>query len=631
MADVTLKDGRSLSSLRVSDLKEELAKLGLPQKGNKADLTERLREALLAQQNVPGKNDTSIPQEDGAGEQPQPDSEPTSERADNVDGNATAEQQMNVSTGANVSLDPAEEEEEEERLDYGGDSMIVSTAVEDDAADNILGASNSSTAVNVSKSSDKPREESKETEPSPTTPGRLSLRRSRDVDPETAAQNRKRRWTGSDQATSSNGDRDVELPAKVAKSGSSSDIAGSSSRSSVHQRLGPVEVPAESSSSGASEAERDHPASPKMASPRRRMEQEIALQEEAEQKRLKHLREQDALRRQQLLGKGTAAEGSAATDAAAAPISGRSVSSSSDTRHNAAAPGVSRTLSTNAGTASEPIPASGDAAPSQQSASCTISIHGLVRPFTLPQLKELLSRHGPIVPDGFWIDRIKSHCYVSFEEVGSAEECRKALHGARWPTTSPRTLSVDFADPTLITVETNNQMSVRMADGTSVSVTTSSVSAKAAYASGRSAPATDTDGRRSDHPRADRNIDLQARRAAREQRERDRQSERDGERRSSSQSKSGDRKVPAPELGSRDRPHVVEHEESQAANVLDQLFRKTNTLPALYWLPLTDEQAKEKELAEKKRKAAATAAAPPPSSSSSRRRSRSRSPPSRRH
>lgn len=36
-----------------------------------------------------------------------------------------------------------------------------------------------------------------------------------------------------------------------------------------------------------------------------------------------------------------------------------------------------------------------------------------VRPFTLGQLKELLSRTGTLVEDGFWIDKIKSHCYVT--------------------------------------------------------------------------------------------------------------------------------------------------------------------------------------------------------------------------
>lgn len=36
-----------------------------------------------------------------------------------------------------------------------------------------------------------------------------------------------------------------------------------------------------------------------------------------------------------------------------------------------------------------------------------------VRPFTLGQLKELLNRTGAVVEDGFWIDKIKSHCYVT--------------------------------------------------------------------------------------------------------------------------------------------------------------------------------------------------------------------------
>lgn len=36
-----------------------------------------------------------------------------------------------------------------------------------------------------------------------------------------------------------------------------------------------------------------------------------------------------------------------------------------------------------------------------------------VRPFTLGQLKELLNRTGTVVEEGFWIDKIKSHCFVT--------------------------------------------------------------------------------------------------------------------------------------------------------------------------------------------------------------------------
>ena len=39
-------------------------------------------------------------------------------------------------------------------------------------------------------------------------------------------------------------------------------------------------------------------------------------------------------------------------------------------------------------------------------------ITNLVRPFTVTQLRELLQRTGRIVEDGFWIDSIKSKCYV---------------------------------------------------------------------------------------------------------------------------------------------------------------------------------------------------------------------------
>lgn len=45
-------------------------------------------------------------------------------------------------------------------------------------------------------------------------------------------------------------------------------------------------------------------------------------------------------------------------------------------------------------------------------ASTVLYITNLVRPFTINQLRELLQRTGKIVEDGFWIDSIKSKCYV---------------------------------------------------------------------------------------------------------------------------------------------------------------------------------------------------------------------------
>lgn len=65
------------------------------------------------------------------------------------------------------------------------------------------------------------------------------------------------------------------------------------------------------------------------------------------------------------------------------------------------------------GTASNLVPRS--PSPARHQASNVLYITNLVRPFTLLQLKGLLARTGKISEDGFWIDRIKSKCYVEYE------------------------------------------------------------------------------------------------------------------------------------------------------------------------------------------------------------------------
>lgn len=53
--------------------------------------------------------------------------------------------------------------------------------------------------------------------------------------------------------------------------------------------------------------------------------------------------------------------------------------------------------------------------PPKQMQSNILYITNLVRPFTVLQLKGLLARTGKIVENGFWIDKIKSKCYVKYE------------------------------------------------------------------------------------------------------------------------------------------------------------------------------------------------------------------------
>lgn len=62
-----------------------------------------------------------------------------------------------------------------------------------------------------------------------------------------------------------------------------------------------------------------------------------------------------------------------------------------------------------------PAPVARSPSPARNRASHVLFITNLVRPFTVLQLKGLLARTGKIVEeDGFWIDRIKSKCYVAY-------------------------------------------------------------------------------------------------------------------------------------------------------------------------------------------------------------------------
>jgi apoptotic chromatin condensation inducer in the nucleus len=54
-----------------------------------------------------------------------------------------------------------------------------------------------------------------------------------------------------------------------------------------------------------------------------------------------------------------------------------------------------------------------DATATREPASQIVYIRGLTRPFTLPQLKELLSHYGALVDGEFWLDKIKSQCFVT--------------------------------------------------------------------------------------------------------------------------------------------------------------------------------------------------------------------------
>ena len=64
----------------------------------------------------------------------------------------------------------------------------------------------------------------------------------------------------------------------------------------------------------------------------------------------------------------------------------------------------------------EPRPGRRSPSPARNPVSTIIHVSDLVRPYTLGQLKTLLARAGPLVEEGFWIDKIKSHCFATVSD-----------------------------------------------------------------------------------------------------------------------------------------------------------------------------------------------------------------------
>jgi apoptotic chromatin condensation inducer in the nucleus len=50
-----------------------------------------------------------------------------------------------------------------------------------------------------------------------------------------------------------------------------------------------------------------------------------------------------------------------------------------------------------------------------------------------------------LVDGEFWLDKIKSQCFVTYNTLEEAQNAREALDGCRWPSTNPKTLSIRFA------------------------------------------------------------------------------------------------------------------------------------------------------------------------------------------
>uniref|UniRef100_A0A0A8XY03 SAP domain-containing protein n=1 Tax=Arundo donax TaxID=35708 RepID=A0A0A8XY03_ARUDO len=83
--------------------------------------------------------------------------------------------------------------------------------------------------------------------------------------------------------------------------------------------------------------------------------------------------------------------------------------------------------------------------PPQNPATTSLRIDRFVRPFTLKAVQELLGKTGSVC--SFWMDHIKTHCYVTYSSVEEAVATRNAVYNLQWPPNNRSYLVAEFVDP----------------------------------------------------------------------------------------------------------------------------------------------------------------------------------------
>ncbi|XP_055722419.1 apoptotic chromatin condensation inducer in the nucleus-like [Salvelinus fontinalis] len=245
--------------------------------------------------------------------------------------------------------------------------------------------------------------------------------------------------------------------------------------------------------------------------------------------------------------------------------------------------GVSITIDDPVRTAKQPSPPRGKL-------SNIVHVSNLVRPFTLGQLKELLGRTGTVLEDGFWIDKIKSHCYVTYSSAEESIATRAALHGVKWPQSNPKFLSLDFIQQEELDFQRGLPPPERAGEA----------ERGAAAVPGRGAALPPLLPEREQW--AEREREMEHRERTRAEREWDRDKVRDlgpgkpGEEAVPRRSRSRERKRKERKMDKKEKAA-----DELPVKLLDELFNKTKAAPCIYWLPLTEEQFAQKETARQER------------------------------
>ncbi|XP_075559983.1 uncharacterized protein LOC142591543 isoform X2 [Dermacentor variabilis] len=283
------------------------------------------------------------------------------------------------------------------------------------------------------------------------------------------------------------------------------------------------------------------------------------------------------------------------------------------------------------------------ASPPRNPKSRILFVRNLVRPFTLNQLKQLLQEFGDTVDSEFWIDKIKSKCFVTYVSEEDAVKAREALHNLRWPLCNPKILHVDFSSPEEMERQkeppTPPPPPPRPAATTERSVPAfqRTVEVDNRLPAGREVlrdprevlrdprePRETRDPREPKDPReargtlsapparSDRTLMAERQTVNRRPAVPIREWDRDKLRQETPPPPPAER-APAPSRNRASSPpdkrerrdkKVAKRksEEDTPAKLLDDLFRKTKASPCIYWLPLTEEQIARKEEERKQRR-----------------------------
>ncbi|KAL6222992.1 hypothetical protein ACLB2K_006382 [Fragaria x ananassa] len=117
-------------------------------------------------------------------------------------------------------------------------------------------------------------------------------------------------------------------------------------------------------------------------------------------------------------------------------------------------PILKRNFSRSNSTMSEDTPKERVVPPSQKPPTNSLKIDHFLRPFTLKAVHELLGKTGKVTD--FWMDQIKTHCFVTYSSVEEAVETRNGVYNLQWPTNGGRLLVADFVDPQEVQTRVQN-------------------------------------------------------------------------------------------------------------------------------------------------------------------------------